>query len=242
MDTLNEEGIVTPELYFQYFKKGLKIKLPEKAILTFWWPKELVSEIEKRKKREFSYANKVKIIEIEMEEFLIPCLIMAGRAPIAAEVLEEINYFGVKEVILIGGAGILIEIPAETLIIPNEAIRDEGTSYHYLSPFAKAVPSLRLKEKLKKSCKKYNVSFIEGKVWSTDGFYRETPSRIKKFRNEGAVCVEMETAACFAVAQYRKMELAALFYPTDLLAEKWKILNLQRDYQKILQIAIDTLK
>lgn len=244
IDTLSEEGIFTPKQYFEISKfEWQKIKLLEKAILTFWWPEEMIEEIEKMKKQEFSYANKVKIVEIEEKGFSIPCAIMAGRAPISAEVLEEMRYLGVKQVILMGGVGSLIEISPETLIVPTEAIRDEGTSYHYLSPKAKAIPSSKLRQRLKENCRKYDVPVIEGKVWSTDALYRETPTKIEKFKKEGAVCVEMEAAACFAVAQYRKMELAALFFPTDLVAkEKWKPLSLKRNYRKIIQIAIDSLK
>lgn len=44
--------------------------------------------------------------------------------------LEELLALGVEYAILMGGVGVLSpNIPRWTVIIPNKAIRDEGTSY-----------------------------------------------------------------------------------------------------------------
>jgi uridine phosphorylase len=240
LNDFDEEGVITPKDYFR--EKKIELLLPEKAIISFWWPSELVEEIKKLGKGEFSYARHVKIVEIETERIPISCVIMQGvGAPLAAATLEEIITLGVKKAILLGGAGALIEMPDNALILPTEAIRDEGTSYHYLPPRVRAGPSQRLQEKLRESIQRYNFPIYEGKTWSTDAFYRETPARIEKFRSEGAICVEMEAAACFAVGEYRKVELGALFFPTDILIGKWRFLNIKKDYQKILQIVIDAL-
>jgi uridine phosphorylase len=241
LDDFDEEGVITPKDHFR--EKKVELLLPEKAIISFWWPSELAEEIKKLGKGEFSYARHVKIVEIETERIPISCVIMQGvGAPLAAATLEEIITLGVKKAILLGGAGALIEMPEDALILPTEAIRDEGISYHYLPLFVKAKPSQNLQKKLRESIRKYNFPIYEGKTWSTDALYRETPARIEKFRSEGAICVEMEAAACFAVAEYRKVELGALFFPTDVLKEKWRFLNIKKDYKRIIQIAINSLE
>ena len=54
------------------------------------------------------------------------------------------------------------------------------------------------------------ADYVLGKTWTTDAFYRETPGKIARRREEGCVTVEMEAAAFFAVAQFRGVPLAQL--------------------------------
>lgn len=255
VDDLGEEGVVAPGDWSRewFGQKKVKLLLPERAILAVRFPPKLVAAIRKRGKREFGYAKKQypKIVEIETGASPptppICCVIIRGGASsIAAATLEEIMALGgVKEVILLAAAGTLIEMPEDALILPTEAIRDEGTSYHYLPPLAQAKPSQRLQEKLKRSLQKHKFPVIQGKTWTTDAFYRTTPTRIKTFKSQGAVSVEMEAAGCFSTAQYRGLELGALLFPTDFVSatEKWRVLRAAKDYdyQKILQVVIDAL-
>ena len=58
------------------------------------------------------------------------------NAPVGASacvaILEDLIAFGMKKLVLFGTCGILDEAIEETyVIIPTEALRDEGTSYHY---------------------------------------------------------------------------------------------------------------
>ena len=63
-------------------------------------------------------------------------------APLAAGLLEEVIASGCKKFIACGGAGVLDrEIAVGHLIVPTAAIRDEGTSYHYLPPGREVSPS-----------------------------------------------------------------------------------------------------
>ena len=74
--------------------------------------------------------------------------------------------------------------------------------------------------KLIDECAIQGITFFKGNVWTTDAPYRETPSRIKYARENGAVCVDMEASACFAVAQFRNVHLSAIFCGSDLVSEK----------------------
>lgn len=92
---------------------------------------------------------------------------------------------------------------------------------------------------LKAECKNKGLNFFEGATWTTDAPYRETPSRIKYAKEKGATCVDMEASACFAVAKFRHVELAGIFYGGDLVkAEGWnfreKDLNKSREVQEVL--------
>jgi uridine phosphorylase len=150
----------------------------------------------------------------------------------------------------VGSTGVLqSHIERGSIIIPNEAIRDEGTSYHYLPPFRKAKPSNVLTQKLKKSCLKYGIIPYEGKTWTTDAFFRETYEKRDYFRKNGAICVEMEASGAFAVAEYRKIKLAALLIASDSIANnKWnnrkskeEIKKYKETQKKMFQIVMDTL-
>ena len=62
----------------------------------------------------------------------------------------------------------------------------------------------------------------EGKTWTTDAPYRETPVKIAARRAEGSLTVEMEAASLFAVAQYRQVVLGQILYGgDDLSGEAW---------------------
>ncbi|MBF0231661.1 MAG: nucleoside phosphorylase [Desulfamplus sp.] len=64
---------------------------------------------------------------------------------------------------------------------------------------------------------------ISGRVWTTDAIYRETQKKVAFFRDMGALAVEMECSALFAVAAYRKIDIAALLIVSDdLSSPEWK--------------------
>jgi uridine phosphorylase len=74
-----------------------------------------------------------------------------------------------------------------------------------------------------------SVPFVKGKTWTTDGIYRETRARAARRREEGCLVVEMEAAALFAVARFRKVPLVYLLYAGDSLAgQEWQ----RRDWQR----------
>jgi len=145
-------------------------------------------------------------------------------APAAAMTLEEVIACGAKTIFEVGFAGGLQPfLQAGSIIVITEAVRDEGTSQHYLPPKVKTVPSERLKNKLIDQLDEKKVRYFVGSAWSTDGVYRETRSKFRKFRKAGVLCVDMETSAVFAVAKYRNVEAASAQVISDILAEnEWQ--------------------
>ena len=56
-------------------------------------------------------------------------------APIASAILEELIALGCRKFVACGSGGVLkSELKRGTVVIPSYAVRDEGTSYHYLPP------------------------------------------------------------------------------------------------------------
>ena len=144
-------------------------------------------------------------------------------APHAAGLLEEVIALGCRKFIACGGAGALAShITLGHLIVPTSAVRDEGTSYHYLPPSREVNAHPDAVRALEAVLQRDSVPYVAGKTWTTDGLYRETPKKIALRREEGCLTVEMEAAAFFAVAQFRGVTFGQVLYGgDDLSSETW---------------------
>ena len=125
-----------------------------------------------------------------------------------------------------GAPGAAVAIEELHAIIPVSAVRDEGTSYHYLEP-SREVECHKETVKTVVSClEQMGIPFTTGKTWTSDAIYRETPDMVELRRNEGCITVEMEAAAFFAVSQYYNIPLAQLLYAgDDVSGEEWDSRN-----------------
>src|SRR4051794_11398994 len=101
------------------------------------------------------------------------------------------------------------------LVVPAAAIRDEGTSYHYLPPGREVEPSPEAVAAIEAVLKRHGCAYLTGKTWTTDAIYRETAGKVRRRREEGCLTVEMEAAALFAVARFRCVNLAQVLYGGD---------------------------
>ena len=130
---------------------------------------------------------------------------------------------GVRKVTACGGAGSLTpELTVGHVIVPTAAVRDEGTSYHYLPPGREVVVDPRAVECIEGVLRERDVPYVLGKSWTTDAIYRETRARVNRRRDEGCVVVEMEAASLLAVAKFREIQLGYLLYAGDSLAgDEW---------------------
>ena len=137
-------------------------------------------------------------------------------APLAAALLEEIISHGARKFIACGGAGVLDrKIPVGHLLIPTSAVRDEGTSYHYLPPGREIRASSPAIVALTETLTHHRVKYLLTKTWTTAAFYRETKEKIRLRQSEGCMTVEMEASALFAVAEFRGVPLAEVLYAGD---------------------------
>lgn len=140
----------------------------------------------------------------------------AVGAPLAVGCLEEIIARGGRKFIVCGSAGVLDRsIASGQIVVPTSALRDEGTSYHYLPPSREVEPTSEAVKAIIASLTENGYPYIEGKTWTTDAFYRETRSKVERRRREGCITVEMEAAALFAAARFRGVHLAQLLYGSD---------------------------
>jgi uridine phosphorylase len=144
-------------------------------------------------------------------------------APLAAASLEIAIALGGRKFIACGGAGVLDRtIAVGHLVVPTAAIRDEGTSYHYLPAGREVAPAPQAVQAIETVLQRHNVDYLTAKTWTTDAVFRETRAKTEQRRSEGCLTVEMEAATFFAVAQFRGVPLGQILYGGDNLdADQW---------------------
>jgi len=216
------DSMFSPSDFLEYRKtKGKHDKFDPPEGVIFCYSRKLMKYILKRHK-----VRKVQMPPGEM--YLINetknKIAIIGNfgigAPVVAAILEELIALGVKKFISIGTAGTLQKnLKIGDLIVCEKAIRDEGTSHHYLKASKYAYASKKMTERIKKSLDNLGQKYFLGTSWTIDAPYRETVAEAKQYQKEGVATVEMEASALFAVAKYRKVEMGAIFTVSDSLAE-----------------------
>lgn len=140
-------------------------------------------------------------------------------SPVVANLAEEMIAWGSKRLVILSLAGGLQPgLAPGDIVICNQAIRDEGTSYHYL-PAGKVVnASSEFASCLSSVFDARGLAHSVGATWSTDAPYRESREEAAQFQNEGVMAVDMESAGLFAVGQARDIETASVLVIGDSLA------------------------
>lgn len=140
-------------------------------------------------------------------------------APVTVALAEEMAAIGSKRILLLGSAGGLQpDLTTGDVLICERAIRDEGTSYHYLPAEKYASASPRFVSELAAALSRNGINHSTGTTWSTDAPYRETREEALHFGKEGVAVVDMESAGLFAMGQARGIETASILVIGDSLA------------------------
>jgi len=201
------------------------INAPEHCVVCFF--QEVVAKLVREGRAKAIAHQKYEsglhpVYELEVDGRRLALFHPGVGAPMAASMLEEAIALGCTKFVACGGAGVLRDIPAGTIVVPSAAVRDEGTSYHYLPPSREVEANLRAMRVVETVLKEHNRNYIVAKTWTTDAPYRETRAKAIRREKEGCATVEMEAAALFAVARFRAVTLAQLLYAgDDLSAEVW---------------------
>lgn len=149
-------------------------------------------------------------------------------APACVVGFEEIIAMGAKKFVLFGSCGVLNDDKVkDSIIIPVSAIRDEGTSYHYIAPSPEIEADAYSVQTLENVLVNCGYSYVKGKTWTSDAIYRETIPSIQERKQEGCLVVEMECASMLAVAKYRHIPFIQFLYGADnLSSDTWEIRDL----------------
>ena len=141
-------------------------------------------------------------------------------APFAVLVAEELFAAGCHLLISITSAGQILPLGQPPyMILIEQALRDEGTSYHYLPPAPYSFLHPGLREMVSIHWDHSLVPLQRGASWTTDAPFRETEAMIAQRRAEGIVAVEMEAAALYALAQARQYQIICFAHVTNQMGQ-----------------------
>jgi purine-nucleoside phosphorylase len=146
---------------------------------------------------------------------IIPCIVGASYAVLVA---EQLFVSGCEYLISVTSAGIINQPFSEKrFALITQAVRDEGTSYHYLPKEKAAQLHPFLLKKLTDTSEK--CPYFEAKSWTTDAPYRETQTAISAMEKEDVTCVEMEASALYAFAEAKQKNVVCFAHLTNTMAQ-----------------------
>lgn len=142
-----------------------------------------------------------QLLALEVEGIACGVVARTIGGPYAVLVAEQLHAAGARVIVGLTSAGrVRPTLALPSIVVADEAIRDEGTSLHYLeaSPTI-STPTPLLVAPLISELR--NVGVVErGLVWTTDAPYRETAEQLDRWASAGALAVEMQAASLFAFA------------------------------------------
>jgi uridine phosphorylase len=142
-------------------------------------------------------------------------------APFAVLVAEELFASGCEALVSITSAGLIAgDLTPPFFVLIDRALRDEGTSHHYLPLSRYAEADAALSDAVARGLATTASPLARGASWTTDAPFRETERLIASRRAEGIVCVEMEAAALLAMGRVRRRPVVCLAHVTNAMATR----------------------
>ena len=136
--------------------------------------------------------------------------------PYTVLIAEQMAVCGVKAVVGLASAGRIgraLLLPG--IVVADGAVRDEGTSLHYLPPAETVEGDHALAGALTEAMGTVGLPVRQGLVWTTDAPYRETRSQINHWASHGVLAVEMQAASLFAFGQARNIATGLVAHVTN---------------------------
>jgi uridine phosphorylase len=171
------------------------------------------------------YHTDLYIFQHEGCEYgIIACAVGAAFAVLIA---EELFASGCQLIISVTSAGQITPVQAPPyFVVIDRALRDEGTSYHYLPASQYSEANVELIRLAREALSVAGVSFQVGATWTTDAPFRETEDAIGAALDDGILAVEMEAAALYAFAKARNRSVLCLAHVTNQMG------RIEGDFEK----------
>lgn len=152
------------------------------------------------------------MFSIDVEDMVCGIVPRTIGGPYAVLIAEQLAACGAKLIVGLTSAGrVARDLPLPCLVVITDAIRDEGTSFHYL-PADREVscPSPQVTGPLTEELSETGWSVRRGKVWTTDAPYRETQLQLQHWSDNRILAVEMQAASLFAFGTARGMAVVSV--------------------------------
>ena len=144
----------------------------------------------------------------------------AVGASFAVLLAEQLFVSGCKLLLSMTSSGkIDPSLKAPCFVLIDKALRDEGTSYHYLPPADYVALGQNLQSALSTIEWNQHHTVHTGPVWTTDAPYRETAAAIESARKRGILAVEMEAAALYAFSAATGNPVVCFAHITNEMAQ-----------------------
>lgn len=167
------------------------------------------------------------LYDFYFQEYQFGLIASVVGAPFATVVAEELFASGCQVIFHLTSAGkVDPSYNQSRFLIIEKALRDEGTSYHYIPPSEYSLLNDKLRKSLKEYCKKTKHPIKMGNSWTTDAPFRETQAAIESAKRRGITVVEMETSALYALARYRDKSIISIAHITNEMGQP------EKDFEK----------
>jgi uridine phosphorylase len=131
-------------------------------------------------------------------------------------IAEQLHVSGAPLILGLTSAGrVSPSLPLPCFVVVTSAVRDEGTSFHYLPPAERVSCPTPIADLLTEEVSKLGSPAVQGAVWTTDAPYRETTPQLRRHAAAGVLAVEMQAASLFAFATARKADVGIVAHVTN---------------------------
>jgi uridine phosphorylase len=162
------------------------------------------------------FHTRMYTVGIDREHYGIVPRTIGG--PYAVLIAEQLKASGAKVVLGLTSAGrVSNSLPVPSLVVVTEAVRDEGTSYHYLSAAPSVDGNRELAKALAAAVNELGLPTFQGPVWTTDAPYRETQDQLLEHASKGILAVEMQAASLFAFSVARQLPVGIVAHVTNAI-------------------------
>ncbi len=164
------------------------------------------------------HSDMVRFTHGERDYGVVACAVGASYAVLLA---EQMFVSGCRLLLSITSSGQIKRLRQPPyFVLIERALRDEGTSYHYLPAdrdYAEADPALVAA--VAPALAQSDIPVERGASWTTDAPYRETAEAIEAARAEGILAVEMEAAALYAFGEARNKPVLCFAHVTNRMGQ-----------------------
>ena len=242
-------GIVTPEEMLAHRRRGGRLpEIPAPAGAIICLQRGLPQRLRRREKIRRLGRLMGDLYAVKATEGRVVVLTDFGLgAPLVAAQAEELIALGARRLVSVALAGgIQPDLEPGATVVADAAIRDEGTSHHYLAPGREVSADPALVSALRGRLSSKGITVHAGRTWSTDAPYRETREEVRTYQAEGVLAVDMELAALLAVAAARGVAAAGVLVVGDSLAGgTWRpperLEEMERSLERAYRAAIEVL-
>lgn len=163
-------------------------------------------------------------VEVDGVSFGLVARTIGG--PYAVLIAEQLLASGAKVILGLTSAGrVNPKLSIPSIVVATAAIRDEGTSYHYLPAGNLVSGDVRLANVLAEELRALALPVTTGTLWTTDAPYRETEEQLALHAANGVAAVEMQAASLFAFAVARGAAVGIVAHVTNAVDHKGQPFN-----------------